>query len=201
MDITESSDTGHLLQSVSAIPLLTLHPTYQAHSASSSPLPSAYDGHVPRSHQRQAQDQNRTHDPKLAHHEGLSLISSTTTRSIRRDQPRHHLFLDWWQEILASIFSLVFFAALVAVLRKYNNRPLSDWSYHGLSLNAMISVLATAIRVTAMVPVAASLLQRSWLHVSTATPGRGERLEDMELYHSASRGSLGSLKLLNVKRL
>lgn len=201
MDITESSDTGHPYERVSAIPLLTLSPTYPAPSASSSPPPSSYDGYIPRSRQGQAQGQVHTHDPKLVHHEADSLAGSTTTRSIRRSQPRHHLFLDWWQEIFASIFSLASFAALVAVLRKYNNRPLSDWSYHGLSLNAMISILATAIRVTAMVPVATSLLQRSWLHVFTATPGRGQRLEDIELYHNASRGPLGSLKLLNVKRL
>lgn len=206
MDITEHADTGLPYERVSAVPLLALHSTYPAPSASSSPPAFVADEYGPHWRQGareiQGQGQSQVHDPKVAHHETFSLAGTSIAPSAhRRLKPRHHLFLDWWQEILASIFSLISFGALVAVLRKYNNRPLTDWSYYGLSLNAMISILATAIRVTAMVPVAAALLQRSWLHVFTAKPGRGQRLEDLELYHNASRGPLGSLKLLNFARL
>jgi len=201
MDITEHADTGLPYERVSAVPLLALKPTYPTGSARSSPPPFVADEYGPHWRHGAGQSQSEVHETKVAHHETRSLAGTSIRGSVRRPKPRHHLFLDWWQEILASLFSLASFAALVAVLRKYNNRPLTDWSYYGLSLNAMISILATAIRVTAMVPVAASLLQRSWLHVFTATPGRGERLEDLELYHNASRGPLGSLKLLNLKRL
>ena len=169
MDITEQPDTGRPYERVSAIPLLAMQTAYPAQSAGKGGSDEAADEYGP--HWRwgagAGQGRSEVHETKTAHHETRSLAGTeySTTRSTRRPKPRHHLFLDWRQEILASVVSLASFAALVAVLRKYNNRPLTDWSYYGLSLSAMISILATAIRVTAMVPVATSLLQRSWLHV------------------------------------
>ena len=101
-------------------------------------------------------------------------------------------FTDWWLwEVLAVLFSLGTFSALVTILIVYDGHSIAHLPQR-LSLNAIISILSTISRTTLMFSVSATLSQFKWLSFS----GRTRQLKNLQLYDDASRGPLGSSILL-----
>lgn len=108
--------------------------------------------------------------------------------------------LAWWTiEILAMLLSIVSMIAIVIVLRVYDGRAVLELKLPaGLTLNAIIAALATVSRAALIVPVAATLMQELWLFFASESTKTtcSSRLSDLDAYDSASRGLVGSLKLL-----
>lgn len=112
--------------------------------------------------------------------------------------------IRWWiPEILASLLSLASLIAIITILLVYDRRAVADLSFPtGLTLNAIIAILATVGRAGLGVPVCSGILQEMWLYLSTqSAKGHPEScLNDIELFFRASYGALGSLEYLSKVR-
>ncbi len=98
---------------------------------------------------------------------------------------------SWVLEVTAFLFSLACFAALVIILLVYNDKPAPSLPY-SVNLNAVIAVLGTAIRSSLLFATAAFVSQCKWTHLFTAS----RNLHDVQRIDDASRGPLGSIRLL-----
>ena len=122
-------------------------------------------------------------------------MPKTQSKPQRPRHTRKHLLTDtWFLEIGALILAICAFIVILVLLLHYNGHPQFQW--HGVTLNAVVSVLATVARIGIVLPVAESLAQWKWMHFSK----RPEPLEDFDLLDDASKGSRGSLLLLWEKR-
>lgn len=105
----------------------------------------------------------------------------------------------WWPwEWLCELLAIVSLGTMVFVLWFYHGKPQADWQQSYFTLNGLIAFLATLIKTGLIVPVSAAIGQRKWLRF---VPGKGRarkarRLGDFEIFDEASRGSLGSMKLM-----
>ncbi|KAH0440670.1 hypothetical protein CcaCcLH18_02340 [Colletotrichum camelliae] len=102
--------------------------------------------------------------------------------------------LDWWQELLCCLISVICVICLAAVLSHFNNEPLPDWPL-GLTLNGIIALLATLARAEFIVPISESISQIKWIWFRKERP-----LADFQDFDAASRGPWGSIKLLKTTR-
>ncbi|KAK4450824.1 hypothetical protein QBC34DRAFT_66264 [Podospora aff. communis PSN243] len=114
--------------------------------------------------------------------------------------PQHTLkrrtaIMEWKDEILAMAVSIIVLLAVAVIAYSMDNRPLADWpltnSVVPISINAVISALAVVSRGTLAVPIVACISQLKWLHFRTP-----RKVEHMDVFDEASRGGLGSAKLL-----
>lgn len=119
-----------------------------------------------------------TQGRKSAKHKSRSITLSTVFKD------------SWLLEIASLIASWACQIWLVVILVQMNNRPLDTWLYK-ISLNAMVSALATMSKALLLEPVGASIGQLKWLHLR-----HPRRMYDFELFEQASRGFLGSVSLL-----
>jgi hypothetical protein len=78
----------------------------------------------------------------------------------------------------------------VAVLRVYNGQLSPEWPL-GITLNTFLAFLTSLAKLALVIPVTAGLGQLRWLWFS-----KSRRLMEFELFEQASRGVLGSLRLL-----
>ncbi|CAI7572678.1 unnamed protein product [Penicillium glandicola] len=97
---------------------------------------------------------------------------------------------SWTLELLSSLTSIVFLAAILVVLYMYNGKPMPDWSY-GITLNSLVSVLSTVMKATMVLIVTESLSQLKWSWFS-----KGNKLSDLALLDAASRGPAGAFVAL-----
>ena len=105
------------------------------------------------------------------------------------------LFVDWWAgELLAILLSIIAFLTIIIMLHKYDNHPLPRLP-HQVTLNFLVSTLATIIKSTLLLAVASALGQYKWLWISS----RQRRLQDLQVFDEASRGPLGATKLLTSR--
>lgn len=81
-------------------------------------------------------------------------------------QRKRGMFQDWWQEISSAIFSILCTVAIVIILYMVNGRRLSDSSIP-VSLNAVISILSTALKAGMILPVAECISQLKWIHLQS----------------------------------
>jgi len=103
----------------------------------------------------------------------------------------HGLWIkDWGLELLSCLASAAALAAIIATLSIHNNQPLPEWPF-GVSINAVIGLLATTLRVTMILPIAEGISQLKWLWYR-----RPRAMKDLDRFDEASRGPLGSGKLL-----
>ncbi|KLU85043.1 hypothetical protein MAPG_04075 [Magnaporthiopsis poae ATCC 64411] len=99
----------------------------------------------------------------------------------------------WWWEMLAIVASLLCMAGIVIILARMNGRPLTNWTFF-LSLPATIAVFSTAAKSLAAVAIGASISQSKWLHFRAGPRPLG----DLDRFEEASRGPMGSLKLVGA---
>lgn len=111
----------------------------------------------------------------------------------------NHLVLDtWFSETLAICFSLVCFIAIVAVLSSYDGKQPPKLTY-GLTLNTIVSILATACKSSLLFLVAESIgqLKWAWLYQTGKDEKEHRRpLQDIQLFDGASRGPMGYFTIL-----
>lgn len=111
----------------------------------------------------------------------------------------------WILEVTSLFVSLCALMGIVGLLRAYDNKPLPQWKSSGsihlrnhiihhyslsITLNSLLSLIATVYKIALGIPVAASLGQLKWVWFS-----EGQRLADFQMFDSA-KGVLGSLMLL-----
>jgi hypothetical protein len=110
-------------------------------------------------------------------------------------RPRRRLLADtWFLEIASLLLGICAFIVIIVLLSHYDGRQQFQWN--GVTLNAVVSVLATIARIGIVVPVAEALAQWKWMHFSKGY----KPLSDFGLLDDASRGTRGSLLLLWEKK-
>lgn len=83
---------------------------------------------------------------------------------------------------------------LIVLLVFYDGKPIFTW--HGVTLNAVVSVLATACNASLLFSMADLISQWKWvLFTDQSRP-----LIDFELIEAASRGPLGSVLAMWKRR-
>ncbi|KAI1340834.1 hypothetical protein F5Y15DRAFT_422709 [Xylariaceae sp. FL0016] len=105
---------------------------------------------------------------------------------------------SWLWEFLGLSLSIGCLVAIVIVLKAYNQGPVPRFWY-GITLNTVVSILATFSKSALIVAVAAAIgqLKWHWYRIEGGrSPGRGRSLYDTELFDEASRGPWGSAVLL-----
>ncbi len=96
----------------------------------------------------------------------------------------------WGPDVLAVVFAVACSIGLAVLLALEDGKPVFSW--YGVTLNALVALLATCSKSALLVVVAESTSQWKWILFSRdARP-----LMDFERIDSASRGPFGSLKLL-----
>lgn len=126
-------------------------------------------------------------------------VSEKSERDGRKTKCHHFNSQHWWLfEVGAEFLAFTSLGLMLLVLWYYDDKPQAHWQYSHVTLNGVVSFLATVARTGLMVPVSAAIGQRKWLRF---LPGRGNtqrsrQLQDFETFDDASRGSLGSLKLI-----
>jgi hypothetical protein len=96
----------------------------------------------------------------------------------------------WLFEVLCGTLSLACLIAITVVLRAFDNRPVPSWRY-GITLNAIVSLLASVATFSLIVPITAGLSQLKWLWFRER-----RSLADFQVLENASRGLTGSISLL-----
>lgn len=102
---------------------------------------------------------------------------------------------NWWQEVTACLLSTVALLAIIATLRPHQDKPLPQWPYL-ISINSLLSIYVTILKAAALLVIAEGLSQLKWQRFKDDRP-----LDDIARYDEASRGPMGSLRLLWRLRL
>ncbi|KAI9711901.1 MAG: hypothetical protein M1812_007055 [Candelaria pacifica] len=101
------------------------------------------------------------------------------------------LVQNWWLwEIISLVTSVCATSGIVGVLVYFDGHPLPSWPY-SITLNALISVLATISKAALLLPISEALSQLKWLWFRA---GR-KPLSDFDKFEQASRGPWGSARL------
>lgn len=96
----------------------------------------------------------------------------------------------WILEIVASVFSLFCLLAVIVILDKADGKTIMVW--HGITLNTIVSVLATASKLSALYMISSAISQTKW-NLFTRGP---RSLLEFDAIDGASRGALGCAQLL-----
>ncbi|OAL53943.1 hypothetical protein IQ07DRAFT_609158 [Pyrenochaeta sp. DS3sAY3a] len=101
----------------------------------------------------------------------------------------------WLLEVISWLFSAVCMAAIIGVLIRLKDEPLTKWALAektGLTLNAYISILSKMAGAALILPVSEALGQLKWSWFLE----HSKQMWDFEIFDNASRGPWGSLLLL-----
>ena len=105
----------------------------------------------------------------------------------------HHSNRLWLWEVTSLVIAIGAHFSMIALLGVYNNMRVSSWT-KPWTLNSNISLMITIVKGAALIPVASCLGQLKWRRFKVGSQWR--ELRDLEYFDGASRGSLGSLRLL-----
>ncbi|KAK6429390.1 hypothetical protein LTR95_014464 [Oleoguttula sp. CCFEE 5521] len=111
---------------------------------------------------------------------------------------RRGFFDSWKPEFLSLVLSLAAFAALIAFLLVYHDKPLASFG-NSTSINAIISVLITISEFSMLFPVSEALCQQKWIHMNSVQT-LGAPLSDLQRFDWASKSGLAALRLIGNGR-
>jgi len=152
---------------------------------------SVSDGRDQHHQEREDDKQQQIETDLLQHHKSTVPTKESSTRTVTTADRWTHFTTDRWiWEICAMLVSLLSMLAIVLVLRLHEGRPLPTWPF-SITINSLVSVFATIMKATMLVPIAAGISQAKWHWFRQLHP-----LNDIEVYDQASRGPWGALKLL-----
>ncbi|KFY40222.1 hypothetical protein V495_05544, partial [Pseudogymnoascus sp. VKM F-4514 (FW-929)] len=97
---------------------------------------------------------------------------------------------DWAQEYAAVLGSTASFIAMVALLATSNGKVVKTWK--GITLNAVVSILSLVMKASLGFVFAECLAQWKWILFARES----RRLIDFDRIDAATRGPLGSLRVL-----
>lgn len=100
----------------------------------------------------------------------------------------------WYLEAGALAFSAIAIGLTAGFLQQLDGHRIPNWASvgSGLSLNSILSVLSIVARSSLLIPLDEALGQLMWVSFSR----RANRLDEVELFHRASRGPVGALRLI-----
>lgn len=112
--------------------------------------------------------------------------------------PRRSIWLDTWLfEGIALAFSISCFIAVCVILLVYDNKLRPDTLLYELTLNTLVSILATGCKSALVLVVGEAISQLKWLWFHRSTQSNdGRQLFDMQSFDAASRGPLGAFMIL-----
>ncbi|KAK0736263.1 hypothetical protein B0T21DRAFT_366595 [Apiosordaria backusii] len=107
----------------------------------------------------------------------------------------------WWLEVLAMVTSIGCSVAIIAILSRFNGRPITDWTDKStlaeiISLPTTLSILATATSATTTLVLGSAISQYKWVYFKTKT----RSLADLDLLDGTSRGTIWICVELLLKR-
>ena len=131
------------------------------------------------------------------------LLPTTQARSDKKDAPSMRrrsfyeaFFKDWWLfELSSLLMGTGAFIALIVILSRHQNKVVPDMGSIagiGITLNTIVSILATVGRACMLLPVAECINQQKWLWFS----GSPRPLVHLDTFDQGSRGASGSLIML-----
>ena len=109
---------------------------------------------------------------------------------MRLDLPANSALTQWRFEIFCAVVTVWMLVAMCIVLYMFDSESAFDGPV--VTLNAIISMLSTASRVSLVAMLASAISQWNWLLFSESN----RRLLDFQHLAEASRGPLGSVKVL-----
>jgi hypothetical protein len=132
-----------------------------------------------------------------------STLISETAPATKKWQPpsisKTRSASHWWPwEWLCELLAVGSLGAMCFALWYFQDRPQADWQQSYFTLNGLVALLATLTKTGLIIPVSAAIGQRKWLRFMPNRKGnvRARRIGDFEAFDEASRGSLGSAKLI-----
>ena len=104
------------------------------------------------------------------------------------------LFVTWWLEIFAAVFSLSCVTVNAAVLSAIDGRPYRTFHMKSIDItpNTFISIVSTFSKSSLLLAVSEGVGQLKWVFFQR----HPHYLVDLQTFDNASRGPLGSLVLL-----
>lgn len=136
----------------------------------------------------------------------LSIIETSTVHEASRSSDKRKPTIErptratlwcqyrnsWYPETTALVLSVACVIAIAIVLHSYDGQPNPKMKW-GLTINAVISILATTSKVSLMFTISNSIGQLKWVWFLNR---KTRSLLDAGIYDDASRGPLGSLIML-----
>jgi hypothetical protein len=128
--------------------------------------------------------------------------STTSLSSIEKPKRRFPTSNSWWlAEISAVIIAFASLASVIGDLKAYPHTIAVSDIGHGITLNGLIATLSTIVRIALLVIISSGLSQCKWIWFSSKgkvwrRSYRRRKLKDTEMFDDASRGAIGSLRLL-----
>ncbi|KAH7350472.1 hypothetical protein BKA66DRAFT_476123 [Pyrenochaeta sp. MPI-SDFR-AT-0127] len=122
-------------------------------------------------------------------------IAQRIEEALWRYSASGNILKRWLLEVISWLFSAICMAAVIGVLIKLKDQPLSKWApaeKAGLTLNAYISILSKLAGAALILPVSEALGQLKWSWFLE----NSKQMWDFEIFDNASRGPWGSLLLL-----
>lgn len=131
-------------------------------------------------------------NPGTPNAQHVATNSATAASSKKHNQTRlSHYFDDWWAwEILAGLFGTLCLLAIIVVLVMYDRHPQPELRW-GITLNAIVALITTAMKGALLTPLMEGMSQFKWI----AFAERERPLMDFNVYDGASRGGLNALML------
>ncbi|KAH7003007.1 hypothetical protein EDB82DRAFT_531481 [Fusarium venenatum] len=121
------------------------------------------------------------------------ITSTTDTASQKKDQEK--VFWIWKEELLLLFVAAVLFAGICLILYIYDEKELPKLKDTGITLNTLVSIIATLFRASLAIVTFEILAQLKWDWVSS---GSFRPMQQVQAFDSASRGILGCFRLIPV---
>ncbi|KAK5054421.1 hypothetical protein LTR84_001311 [Exophiala bonariae] len=126
-----------------------------------------------------------------------------STKRQNRRMTTWETYIDrWWlKELSAWLVSLSAICAIAAILHTYDDQKVPNWQYSinlsrqqsdfHITINSLVSIIATVFKTALLIPVIASMSQLKWLWFQ-----KQHRLIDFHSIEAANRGGWDSLVLI-----
>ncbi|KAF2807957.1 uncharacterized protein BDZ99DRAFT_500237 [Mytilinidion resinicola] len=102
-----------------------------------------------------------------------------------------YIFANFWvYEVAACVVAVVLHLVTILLLHHYNNTNVQLYHNHW-SLNSEVAILVTITKAASLIPIAACIGQLKWHRFWNY-----QKLSEMEAFDEASRGTIGSARLL-----
>ncbi|KAL3474559.1 hypothetical protein BJX99DRAFT_176590 [Aspergillus californicus] len=138
---------------------------------------------------------HRLQTPHLAENDPDTVYESLPTPSKPRNRFWSIITDTWIWESLMILLSLACFIGIVCILFVFNGKSQPSFAY-GFTLNAIISILATACKASLAYVVAECIGQLKWIWYYREGETSSKQLGAIQSFDSASRGPLGSITIL-----
>jgi len=136
-------------------------------------------------------------------HPGSNNRSKGRKKQPKSQTSRWQTYVDkWWLgELFGWVLSLLALLAVATILGIYEDQKVPNWEYtidvfdrkehFHITINSIVSVLATIFKATLLVPIGAGMSQLKWTWFQGQHP-----LSDFQMFEMANRGALDAAILI-----